>query len=89
YAKAASGPPMPLAIVRTTAGQLPLSVTLDDSQAMMPQMKLSSFNQVIINARISKTGNATPSPGDLQGVSATIDPANNPAVEVVIDSVVP
>jgi cytochrome c-type biogenesis protein CcmH len=89
YAKAASGPPMPLAIVRTTAGQLPLSVTLDDSQAMMPQMKLSSFNQVIINARISKTGNATPGSGDFQGVSKTIDPASNPAVDVVIDSVVP
>lgn len=89
YARAASGPPMPLAIVRTTAAQLPLNVSLDDSQAMMPQMKLSSFNQVVINARISKTGNATPSSGDLQGVSGTIDPANNPAVEVVIDSVVP
>lgn len=89
YAKAASGPPMPLAIVRTTAGKLPLRVTLDDSQAMMPQMKLSSFNQVIINARISKSGNATPTPGDLQGVSKTIDPASNPVVDVVIDSIAP
>lgn len=89
YAKAASGPPMPLAIVRKTAGELPLQVTLDDTQAMMAQMKLSSFDQVIINARISKTGNATPSPGDLQGVSQPVNPAQNPAVNIVIDSVVP
>lgn len=89
YAKAASGPPMPLAIVRKTAGELPLQVTLDDTQAMMAQMKLSSFDQVIINARISKTGNATTSPGDLQGVSKPVNPAQNPAVNIVIDSVVP
>lgn len=89
YAKAAAGPPMPLAIVRKTTADLPLRVTLDDSQAMMPQMKLSAFNQVIINARISKSGSAMPSAGDLQGVSKPLDPAQNPAVDIVIDSVVP
>lgn len=89
YAKAAAGPPMPLAIVRKTTADLPLRVTLDDSQAMMPQMKLSAFNQVIINARISKSGSAMPSAGDLQGISKPLDPAQNPAVDIVIDSVVP
>lgn len=89
YAKAAAGPPMPLAIVRTTAGDLPLRVTLNDTQAMMPQMKLSAFNQVVINARISKSGNATATSGDLQGISKAIDPAQNPSVDIVIDSVVP
>jgi len=89
YAKAAAGPPMPLAIVRKIAADLPLRVTLNDSQAMMPQMKLSAFNQVIINARISKSGSAMPSTGDLQGISDPVDPARNPSVDIVIDSVVP
>lgn len=89
YAKAAAGPPMPLAIVRKTTADLPLRVTLNDSQAMMPQMKLSAFKQVIINARVSKSGSAMPSTGDLQGVSKPVDPAQNPTVDIVIDSVVP
>jgi cytochrome c-type biogenesis protein CcmH len=89
YAKAAAGPPMPLAIVRKITADLPLRVTLNDSQAMMPQMKLSAFNQVIINARISKSGSAMPSTGDLQGISNPVDPAQNPSVDIVIDSVVP
>jgi cytochrome c-type biogenesis protein CcmH len=89
YAKAAAGPPMPLAIVRKITADLPLRVTLNDSQAMMPQMKLSAFNQVIINARMSKSGSAMPSTGDLQGISNPVDPAQNPSVDIVIDSVLP
>ena len=69
FARAAAGPPMPLAIVRKQVRDLPLDVTLDDSMAMTPAMKLSSFETLVIGARISKTGNAMPSPGDLQGMT--------------------
>lgn len=67
FARAASGPRVPLAIVRTTAAELPLTVTLDDSLAMAPTFRLSGFDVVNIGARISKSGNATPQPGDLRG----------------------
>jgi cytochrome c-type biogenesis protein CcmH len=66
YAKAVSGPPMPLAVARHRVADLPLQVVLNDSMAMMPQMKLSSFDRVLVGARISKTGQAMPQPGDLQ-----------------------
>ena len=66
FARAANGPPMPLAVQHLTAGQLPLTVTLDDSNGMLPTMKLSMFPQVVIGARISKSGNALPQSGDLQ-----------------------
>jgi len=72
FARAAEGPKMPLAIVRKQVKDLPLRFTLDDSSAMGPQFRLSSATQVVVGARVSKTGNATPQPGDLQGFSAPV-----------------
>jgi cytochrome c-type biogenesis protein CcmH len=67
FARAASGPRMPLAIIRTTVSELPLDFTLDDSSAMNPQMKISLFKEVVVGARISKSGDAMPQSGDLSG----------------------
>ena len=67
YAQALSGPKMPLAIVRKHVSDLPLTVSLNDSLAMMPNMKLSNFASVKLLARISKSGNAMTQLGDLIG----------------------
>jgi len=87
YAKALQGPPMPLAAARKKAIDLPLSITLDDSMAMMPQMKLSSFKQVKIGARISKSGNAIGQTGDLFGEVAPVTVGQAAMVNVVIQYV--
>jgi len=84
FARAASGPRMPLAIVRKQVKDLPFDFTLDDSLAMNPSMKISSFPQVVVGARISKTGNAMPQSGDLQGMSNVITVANSQVVTLVI-----
>ena len=89
YAKAASGPPMPLAVKRLKVADLPLTVTLDDSLAMTPEMKLSNFPQVIVGARISPSGQATPQRGDLEGETGPIAPADQPSVKVLIERVRP
>jgi cytochrome c-type biogenesis protein CcmH len=87
FARAAQGPPMPLAVKRVKARELPLEFALDDSMAMAPGMQLSGFPRVIVGARVSKSGSATPQAGDLQGASAPV--ANDASgVSVVIDSVV-
>ena len=65
YAKAQSGPPMPLAAKRLQVKDLPITLILNDEMAMMPQMKLSMFPMVIVGARVSKTGNAISQDGDL------------------------
>ena len=85
FARAADGPRMPLAIVRQPAGAGPVQVQLDDSSAMAPQLKLSGFAQVVVGARISRSGNATPQAGDLEGQSAPR--ASSGSVELVIDRV--
>jgi cytochrome c-type biogenesis protein CcmH len=80
---------MPLAAVRKQVKDLPVSLTLDDSMAMMPQLTLSSFPQVVVGARVSKSGNAIPQAGDLQGEVSPIEPGRQAVVEIVIDSIRP
>lgn len=89
YAKAHTGPPMPLAAVRHSVSGLPVTVTLDDSMAMMPQMKLSSFSVVDVGARISKSGSAIGQTGDLQGIVESIQLKTTPSISIVIDSIKP
>ena len=88
FARAAQGPRMPLAIVQRTVAELPVSVTLDDSMAMTPAMKLSNFTEVVVGARVSKTGNAMPQSGDLEGSSPPTQRGKADAVIVTINRVI-
>ncbi|MGQ0752313.1 MAG: c-type cytochrome biogenesis protein CcmI [Betaproteobacteria bacterium] len=85
FARAAEGPRMPLAIVRARAKDLPFNFTLDDTSAMAAGMNLSSQKSVVIGARISKSGSATPQAGDLQGLSEAVQVGKS-GVVVLIDA---
>jgi len=85
FARAAQGPRMPLAVMRKRVRDLPTAFTLDDSMAMTPAMKLSGQQQVVVGARVSKSGTPTPQPGDLEGLSAPVKPGAA-GIAVVIDS---
>lgn len=74
FARAAQGPRMPLAVLRAQVKDLPLHYKLDDSMAMAPSARISGAAQVIVGARISKSGNAIPQPGDLSGESTPVAP---------------
>ncbi|MEE8366142.1 MAG: c-type cytochrome biogenesis protein CcmI [Gammaproteobacteria bacterium] len=88
YAKAMNGPPMPLAVKRISVLELPTQVTLRDDDAMVATMKLSSFDQIIVGARVSKSGNPVAQPGDLfieiQGVDSSNLP---PGLELSISQI--
>ncbi len=88
FARAAQGPKMPLAIVRKQVKDLPYTFMLDDSTAMAPNMALSNFAQVVVGARVSKSGLAVPQSGDLEGISATVKPGST-GVAVVIANKLP
>jgi cytochrome c-type biogenesis protein CcmH len=88
YARAAEGPRMPLAVLRIAARELPKDFSLDDSMGMAPGAKLSMAPSVIVEARISKSGNAIPQPGDLFGRSAPLKPGTT-GLRITIDQVVP
>jgi len=72
FARAAQGSRVPLAIQRLSAATLPTTVVLDDSMGMIAGMNLSSQSNVIIGARISASGDATPQSGDIEGSTAPL-----------------
>ena len=88
YARAPEGSRMPLAVLRIPARDLPKDFVLDDSMGMAPGVKLSAAPAVIVEARISKSGNAIPQPGDLFGKSIPVKPGTT-GLRISIDQVVP
>lgn len=88
-ARADNGPPMPLAVARHQADELPLRVTLTDAMAMMPAMKLSAFPRVKVSAKVSKSGQAATQPGDMVATDVVVDSNAPPdSVQLLIDRVV-
>lgn len=87
FARASEGPPMPLAAVRTQAGDWPVAFRLDDSSAMMADRALSRFSSVDLVARVSRQGNAAAQPGDLEGVAEHVA-VGSQGVDITIDRVV-
>jgi cytochrome c-type biogenesis protein CcmH len=89
FARAVSGPPMPLAVGRYTLATLPGEIVLDDSSAMSPQLRISGFEQVAVQARVAKGGQPTAQSGDLQSEAVQVAVGGADVIEVVIDQQVP
>ena len=85
FARAAQGPRFPLAVLRKQVKDLPLKFVLDDSMSMVPTAKLSGFPMVVVGARISKSGSATPGAGDFEGIIEPVAPGAR-GLKIVINS---
>ena len=89
-ARAFNGPPAPLAAVKKQVKDLPISLDLDDSLAMLPNLNISSFEQILVIARVSRSGTAQSQSGDFFGQSEPIRPGvDHEVVEIVISEQVP
>ena len=87
YARAVSGPPMPLAVAKLAADALPTTVTLTDAMAMTPELKLSSVTRVVVAARISHSGQPIAQPGDLEGSAGIVDTDRKTPIAIAIDKI--
>lgn len=89
YARAEQGPPMPVAVNRGAAPAFPAELSLDDSMAVMPTMKLSQFDSWVVTARLSRSGQAKAESGDLQGSRVVTRAEAGAPLSLTIDQLVP
>ncbi|MBX2825283.1 MAG: c-type cytochrome biogenesis protein CcmI [Gammaproteobacteria bacterium] len=85
YAKAMQGPPMPLAVVRRQVSDLPLTIKLSDEMAMMPQLRLSQFDRVVVGARVSHSGDPVAQKGDFFTEIGDINVGDGSVISLSID----
>jgi hypothetical protein len=85
YAKQPDAPGPPLAVLRMRAEHWPVTFTLNDTNAMVPGRNLSNANNVQIEARISRSGEALPQSGDLVGSVTNVNPRGGHPVKIYID----
>jgi cytochrome c-type biogenesis protein CcmI len=81
--------PVPVAVKKLPLSRFPLSATVDDTNAMMPEHLLSSLHQLRVRVRISQNGLATPASGDWYGESALTEFSGNSQVNIEINQQVP
>lgn len=85
FARAANGSGPPAAVLRKSAAELPIDFELNDSQSMVDSIKLSQFDEVVVTARVSRSGNAGEA---LKGLEAKSDPvvvAENNRINLIIE----
>ncbi|GAB2492985.1 tetratricopeptide repeat protein [Arenimonas alkanexedens] len=85
FARTADGAGLPVAVKRLPAGEFPITLTLSDADGLMPAQKLSMQTQVLVVARISKSGDAAAAPGDLEASAVSVPVADGASVELLID----
>lgn len=85
-ADTADGPP--LAVRRTTVGDLPAALELTDDDAMLPDAELSSAERVVVTARVSRTGDVSAQSGDLEGATSPLPTDRDDPVTLTIDHLV-
>jgi cytochrome c-type biogenesis protein CcmH len=88
FAQSLDSPGPPLAVMRLSVGEWPVRFTLSDAQAMLPERRLSNFQNVKIEARISSHGQPLAQSGDLQGASDKLNARDEAQVHILINKII-
>lgn len=88
FARAPAGPRFPLAAARLTVGELPTTVVLDESSAMIEGQTIAAFDQVEVVARVSSSGQPIAEPGDLTSAPMRVNPQDRASISLSIDQLV-
>lgn len=91
---AKSGMKMPAAVIKQeltqTATLFPLTLTLSDNNAMMPTLNLSSLEEAVVIARLSRDDNVQTLDGDIQGeVIIPIQKGKSQSISIHINKELP
>ena len=89
FARAPSATGPPVAVARTVVGALPATVVLDESNAMVPSRSLASVERALVTARVARSGTASRTSGDIEGVSGPVAVADSKPVGIVLSRIVP
>lgn len=84
FARKVGGAGPPLAARRIRLESFPVRLRLTDADSPMPAGKLSSAARVVIQARLSKSGNAEATSGDLEADPLTVDTTSRERVTLQI-----
>jgi cytochrome c-type biogenesis protein CcmH len=85
-ARAPEGGP-PIAVLRQPPSAVPGQFSLSDANVMIQGRSLAAYPEVVVVARLSRSGQPTAQPGDWQA-EAVVRPSEGPTVALVIDEVV-
>jgi cytochrome c-type biogenesis protein CcmH len=88
FARDPDGGRMPLAAMKLRGADLPRAFALTDEMAMSPAATISRAGKIVIEARVSKSGEVKPQAGDLAGTSTAVAPGATD-VRVTIDRILP
>ena len=89
FARTPSGTGPPVAVARTIVGALPSTIALDESNAMIPSLSLATVEQVLVTARVARSGTANRTSGDVEGTAGPVAVAASAPVSIVISEIVP
>jgi len=78
------GNPMPLAVLRRSAAEVPFDFVLSDETSMVKGSGISAASEIIVTAKVSKSGDALNTASNLQATAGPIDPGKPDFIELVI-----
>jgi hypothetical protein len=84
FAKESREHRMPVVALRKSVTDLPFDFVLTDKEVMVPGSQLSDYEQLVVTAKISRSGNATDNSLGLEAWSDAVSPSSADRIDLLI-----